>query len=1066
VSTFLAGLRSRRWLNVGVFLLGVLAMVVAVATPLYARSSAEHLLDQRTEQRPVTETGLSVETAPQSPPRLEVDPAQDGEGKPEKQMVPLSQEERDQMLSQVTDLVTTDAANTYWLPPTTYLLSTGEYRTGAASYQINTYWRDGMCENADVEGSCPSAPGEALIDPTMLQTIDAKIGDEVTVVYTGFGGDDEPVVDYPQPYTIVGTYTIDDNASPSWFNPGHTGGDGSLRPPSLGSTTPPQAPALLVDQSSVTFNAATVAGADRPVDLDALDIATMDDAERQLATWQTSISAQGPPILQPDDVTSYEALFEEVRSEQELLSRVTLAAVVPLIVLALLLLFVLVASAAEVRRQEVALAKLRGFSTGKVVRFAIAEPAAVLLLTVPVGITLAVVGERVLAGIWLGPTPFVVTTQAVVSAVVVTATALLAAFVAVLGVVREPLAASLSSATRRRGTSTWSLLAQGALVMLSVVAVVQIITSDATQSSSFVELLAPLFVAIGASVVSLVLIGMLARLWMRRTADAGGLSPFLASRRLVRRQDLMQLVLPLLLATAMAAFAASSWKVADDWRVSKAAATIGASTVYYTDTAPARLQWVTQQVDPEGRYLAAAVPPAPRTVDGGRVALVDASRFARVAAWDSQWGTSGASEVQGWLTPPGEHDPIRFSGSHVRVELHDIGLHGKLNLPLEMWLRYVPDSNGDERLATLGSLPKKGSVTLEGFVSECADGCSVQQLYLSGSSSSVSDASGKVTIASIAADGDEPGDWRLDDPDAWRPALPFGDSGVSPVSLDAGPDGLALQISGEPAVVRLTTTDVPVAPPIVATGTTDLDPVGGYPADTVNGASVNGVRTPMELTGRAEALPMVGNNGGLSDLTAALREYGDQASNITITHLMVAAGTPRSVLEQVRKEGVSLTDSRSEAEELEELRSDAFSLGWRVFLLVGVLTLVLAFLGVLALAVVQLRWRSYEVAALRVVGVRRRDLRRAIVAEYVALLGMAVVGGALAAIASLLLVLPSLDIGAIGEFDPAVDFSLRWAVVAGVVAVVMVGVLVIALWISRRTVKQGTPATLRQADAR
>ena len=130
-------------------------MVVAVATPLYARSSAEHLLDQRTEQRPVTETGLSVETAPQSPPRLEVEPAQDGEGKPERQMVPLSQEERDQMLSQVTDLVTTDAANTYWLPPTTYLLTTGEYRTGAHSYQINTYWRDGMCENADVEGSLP-----------------------------------------------------------------------------------------------------------------------------------------------------------------------------------------------------------------------------------------------------------------------------------------------------------------------------------------------------------------------------------------------------------------------------------------------------------------------------------------------------------------------------------------------------------------------------------------------------------------------------------------------------------------------------------------------------------------------------------------------------------------------------------------------------------------------------------------------------------------------------------------------------------------------------------------------
>ena len=252
---------------------------------------------------------------------------------------------------------------------------------------------------------------------------------------------------------------------------------------------------------------------------------------------------------------------------------------------------------------------------------------------------------------------------------------------------------------------------------------------------------------------------------------------------------------------------------------------------------------------------------------------------------------------------------------------------------------------------------------------------------------------------------------------------------------------------------------------MVATETSILDEVAGDP-DTVNGASILGARTPMQVTGEAKALPLVGSNGGLSDLTAALREYGDQASSVTLSELLVADGTPDSVLDAVRDEGVTLTDRRTQAEELDLLRSDAFSLGWRVFLLVGVLTLVLAFLGVLALAVVQLRWRSYEVAALRVVGVRRRDLRRAIVTEYVALLGLAVVGGALAAMASLLLVLPSLDIGTIGDFDPAVDFGLRWLVMAGVVGVVMVVVLAIALWISRRTVKQGTPATLRQADAR
>jgi hypothetical protein len=1068
MGTFVAGLRSRRWLNVGVFALGVLAMVVAVATPLYARSSAEHLLDQRVGQRPVFETGLNIEAIPEyAVGRSTVDPnggVVAGQGAVP--LRPLTDRDRQQMLAMVTDLVTSDQAGAYWQPPTTYLYSQGAYHSGPRSYFIKAYWRDGMCDLARVEGECPSAPGEALIDPLMLKTIGSQVGDQIQVVYTGYSRSGKPVKQIPVDYTIVGTYTIDDPASPEWFNPARTFGDGSLRPQPLGSSAPLLAPSLLVDQSSLTLADVTLAGADRPIDLDRLDVSTMDAAQQALAAWQTEIAGEGPPVIQPYEPVTLDHVFTDVRAEQTLLSRVTLAAVVPLVVLALLLLYVLVSSAAEVRRQEVALAKLRGFPARKVVRFAVSEPAAVLLAAVPVGIALAVLAERTIGRIWLGSTPFVVTPQAVASAVVVTASALLAAFVAVLGVVREPLVTSLATVSRRRTVSRWALLAQGALVMLSAAAVVQIVTSDATQSSSFVELLAPLFVALGASVVAMAMVNLVAQGWLRDTSGQGGLSPFLASRRLVRRQDLVQLVLPLLLATAMATFAASAWKVADDWRVSKAAATVGAATVYYTDTSPSRLQWVTQQADPEGRYLAAAVPPTPRTTDGARVGLVDATRFARVAAWDPQWGTDGAQQVQGWLTPEHDLDPVTFSGTHVKLELRDIRLDGDLNLPLEVWLRYVPASTGEERLAQLGSLPTKGSATVDGFVSGCQDGCSLEQLSISGSSSSVTDASGRLTIASIAADGDNPGDWRLADASAWRPARPYAESGLSPVRVDTGTGGLELQLSGEPAVVRLTTTDIPDEPPLVATDASALDRADESAENGVAGASILGARTPMQLAGRAKALPLVGSNGGLSDLTAALREYGDQSTDVTITQLLVARDTPASVLAKVRELGVPLTDRRTQAEELDLLRSDAFSLGWRVFLLVGVLTLLLAFLGVLALALVQLPWRSYEVAALRVVGVRRRDLRRAIVAEYVALLGMAVVGGALAAVASLLLVLPSLDIGAVEDFDPAVDFGLRWLVLAAVVAVVMVAVLAIAFWISRRTVKLGTPASLRQADAR
>ncbi len=190
MGTFLAGLRSRRWLNVGVFALGTLAMLVAVATPLYARSSAEHLLDQRTDQRPVYETGLSVETIPQyAVGRSTVDPSGVvgvGPGVKRKPLPPLTDADREQMLAKVTDVATTDSGNAFWKPPTTYMYSLGDYHSGPRTYQIKTYWRDGMCDLAHVDGRCPTAPGEALIDPLMLKTIQGQVGDQIQVVYTGY----------------------------------------------------------------------------------------------------------------------------------------------------------------------------------------------------------------------------------------------------------------------------------------------------------------------------------------------------------------------------------------------------------------------------------------------------------------------------------------------------------------------------------------------------------------------------------------------------------------------------------------------------------------------------------------------------------------------------------------------------------------------------------------------------------------------------------------------------------------------------------------------------------------
>ena len=136
------------------------------------------------------------------------------------------------------------------------------------------------------------------------------------------------------------------------------------------------------------------------------------------------------------------------------------------------------------------------------------------------------------------------------------------------------------------------------------------------------------------------------------------------------------------------------------------------------------------------------------------------------------------------------------------------------------------------------------------------------------------------------------------------------------------------------------------------------------------------------------------------------------------------------MLDAVRDAGIELTPVASLDERLDSLRDDAFSLGLRLFLIVGLATLLLAVYGVFASAVLQSRWRSYEVASLRVVGVSQRSLVRASVLEYVAMLGVAVVLGLASAVVAIMLVLPSISLGPTDEFIPPPDYS-RAVAVAG-----------------------------------
>lgn len=1072
-----AGLWARRGLNSAALLVTVLAIAASVLAPMYGRAAAEHLLDARVSERAAYSTGLTLHYA-----SLPAGPAPAAEDGPFDAPDPMS------LVRDAADQVDGPGVDRFWGPAHPWLLDQGGVLVvDHRPFTAPLYWRAGMCSLAEVAGRCPRAAGETLVQDTMARSLGVGAGDTITLdfhdKYTRHTGDEAHEVTRARQLTlrVVGTYRIDRPGSAAWFDPSRFTGIANLSVPagsSLSSGSNPSTPALLVAPATMTSQT-FAGGVDRPIDTAAVDLSSMPAVERAAAAYvQRSLSVGDGGQASFFDLDS---VFAQVRAEHTLLSRIILAAVAPLVVLTLLLLFALVSAAATIRRPYVALAKLRGHTRWQVLRFAVAEPFAVVAVATPVALALAVVAARLVTRVWLSAdTPVVLDTTAVVSLVVVVAASLLAALLAAVSVIHEPLRTALSATPRAQGASRSGLVLRSAVVAVAVAAVLQLLTSG-DQSSQLLALLAPLFIALAVAVAGAVLLRLVSRWWVRRTALTGGTPGYLASRRLGRRSDLANLMVPLLLAASVITFAGSASADSGDWRASRARAEVGAAATYLADASPGRLLRLTRQLDPAGRHLAAAVVDNSGDEMGRRVYL-DTTRLTSVAAWDDSWSDVPLARLQKELEPRGKR--ISFSGGELSVTLEDVHLRSANGDRRELWLEYV-DDKGEQREVDLGELRNGSAQTLRARVFGCRTRCLVEQLYLAGSGQSVSDAQGRLTLTGVGVDG-RAVDWRLSDRGAWRAARPFPVSLVDPpLTLAPGPTGLTMRVylrrlpggdAGGLAMVsgyaRITPATTPEVLPVLATTGTRADPVPSagsslarhYPAGTVTGTALDGEPVPVRVVARVEALPVMGRVGSLGDLETSLVEFQPPPDAVPVVELWTDEGTPPALLRALRQHGVGLTPLARVDDTLHELRSDGFSTGLRLFLLVGVATLLLAVLGVFVSSVIQARWRSYEVAALRVVGVSQRTILRGSLLEYAVTFGLAVLLGLVSAYLSLRLVLPSISLGEAGEFDPAPVYATSWPLIAGVGAGLFVLAVAIALVVSVRITRMGRPSTLRWAE--
>lgn len=1052
-----AGLWSRRGAAGATLLLAVMAIAFAMIGPMYARSAGEHLLDSRIAEREPTATVLTAER----PAMLESDLPK---GSPSNYHPPAAESLAQEAAASMDDEGVAD----YWRPPTKWLLDAGgTIRVGGIEPEMPLYWHEDMCSLAAVSGTCPDRAGEAVIESALAETLDLEVGDSIDVDFTEqwLVGRANKSRRTQRSFTIIGTYTAPSSTDTRWGDPFRLIGDPTLYgPPGVAAT--PRAPALLVAPDSMTSQTVT-GGADRVIDLDEVNLDTMHAAARsgnRAAVDHAEAQAQGAtPYFDLDSTV------EDADNEYSTLSRITVAAVAPLVVLGLLLLHGLIAASADTRRQQVALAKLRGLPARRVLWFALAEPVAVILVAVPIAVPAAWGATRLITDSWLAAdTPVAFGAPAWIAATLVVVAALVAAFIAVARVQREPLSASLGASGHSTRVSRWALVGRSAVIALAVAVTVQIAV-DSSDDGGVLGLVAPVLISLAVAVAAGWALLQVTRVWIGRTVSRGGTAGFLAARRLGRRRDLASMVIPLVLATAVAGFAASAWVVGDDWKVSQAAAQVGAARSYSASGSAQHLLAVTHRADPEGDYLAAVVV---RTRGDGtaRQLLVDTSRLDSVVSWDPTWSDTDVADLQRRLAPQGSTEPLTFTGNRLEIEITRSRLDDAGGLPPELAVDYL-DDDGKPATTRLGPI-HKGTVT--GELRHCDRSCTLQEVKVTGSGGSSTTAQGDFTIGRVSVDG-TPADWHLDAAEDWRAARPYAATPADPpVTIDQDGDGLKVSVylshlppggSGKApvstsAVAGITPNDVPdVLPALLTTGTPAIGmpaPQSGigatYDSDVFAAKALNEESTPFRLVAEVEALPGIGTEGVLVDLGASLRQPADPSVDLD-TRLWVADGTPQEVLDQVRDAGISLSAEQRESDELETLRTDAFNLGWRIFLLVGGLTLLLALVGVHAGAVSQRRWRTFETTSLLAVLVPRRILRRAAVVEHTAVVALVTLFGLAAAWVSLRVVLPAVDLGETSATAPSPDYAIRWPVLLAIGLVVFLMATVTTSVISLRTIR-------------
>jgi hypothetical protein len=344
----------------------------------------------------------------------------------------------------------------------------------------------------------------------------------------------------------------------------------------------------------------------------------------------------------------------------------------------------------------------------------------------------------------------------------------------------------------------------------------------------------------------------------------------------------------------------------------------------------------------------------------------------------------------------------------------------------------------------------------------CAGGCRLVGLAVTGRGTGVNPFGGDIRVRALiagstrlAAGFDVDGRWRV------------GGAGTGPRGSARVTPGDTLLIRLDPpatADVRVEYVDTPDRLPAAIAGATPADDPA---ARDFTFPALGDATQLFTVVDRAPTLPRAGARAVLFDLDYAVRaaQRGSTLSDNTRLRYEVwaNAAAPPDLDRRLADAGVRVLDGQTIAGERDRLARAAPALGLVLYLLAGGAAMVLAVGAVLLTAYVGAHTRRYELAALRVSGVRPRLLRRGLVREYAHLLLAPVLAGLFAGLAGAALMLPGMPVVTVGA--ALGDLTYQPGPGALPAALIATGVLLLLVMVAvLRLVNLARPERLREGS--